>query len=53
MNRSNRIAETKALISFAFIASLFSHMQKKRPFRDETPLIFLKFEYKKKCNHPS
>ena len=28
MNRSNRVAETKALISFAVNASLFSHMQK-------------------------
>ena len=56
MNRSNRVAETKALISFAVIASLFSHMQKKtkkRPFHDGTSLIFLKFEYKKNCNHHS
>ena len=28
MNRSNRVAETKALISFAVTASLFSHKQK-------------------------
>ena len=28
MNRSNRVAETKALISFAVTASLFSNMQK-------------------------
>ena len=27
MNRSNRVAETKAQISFAVTASLFSHMQ--------------------------
>ena len=32
MNRSNRVAETKALISFAVIASLFSHMQKNALF---------------------
>ena len=32
MNRSNRVAETKALISFAVTASLFSHMQKKAFF---------------------
>ena len=37
MIRSNRVAETKALISFAVTASLFSHMQKKRPFHDGTP----------------
>ena len=52
MNRSNRVAETKALISFAVTASLFSHMQK-RLFHDGTPLIFLDFEYKKNCNHRS
>ena len=28
MNRSNRVAETKALISFPVTVSLFSHMQK-------------------------
>ena len=28
MNASNRVAETKALISFAVTASLLSHMQK-------------------------
>ena len=28
MNRSNPVAETKALISLAVTASLFSHMQK-------------------------
>ena len=28
MNRSNRVAETKALISFTVTASLFSHIQK-------------------------
>ena len=39
MNRSNLVAETKALISFTVTASLFSHMQKKRLFRDGTPLI--------------
>ena len=33
MIRSNRVAEAKALISFAVTASLFSHMQK-RPFYD-------------------
>ena len=54
MNPSNRVAETKALITFAVTASLFSHMQKKkRLFNDGTPLIFLKFEYKKNCNHHS
>ena len=36
MNRSNHVAETKALISFAVTASLFSHMQKKRLFHDGT-----------------
>ena len=53
MNLSNRVAETKALISLAFTASLFSHMQKISLFHDGTPLIFLKFEYKKNCNHQS
>ena len=33
--------------------ALFSHMQKKRLFHDGIPLIFLKFEYKKNCNHHS
>ena len=28
MNRSNRVAETKALISFGVTASLFLHVQK-------------------------
>ena len=32
MNRSNRVAETKALISFAVIASLFPYMQKNALF---------------------
>ena len=33
MNRSNLVAEAKALISFTVTASLFSHMQKKQtPF---------------------
>ena len=53
MNHSNRVVETKALIRFAVTASLFWHMQKKRLFQDGTPLIFLKFEYKKNCNHHS
>ena len=50
MNRSKLVVETKALISFAVTASLFSHMQKKHPFHDGTPLIF---EYNKNCNHHS
>ena len=46
MNSSNRVTETKALISFAVTVSLFWHMQKNLLFHDGTPLIFLKFEYK-------
>ena len=42
MNRSNRVAETKELISFGVTASLFSHMQKNRLFHDGTPLNFPK-----------
>ena len=45
MNRSNRVVETKALISFVVTASLFLHMQK-----NGNPIIFLKFENKKNCN---
>ena len=53
MNRSKRVAETKALISFAITASLVSHMQENRLFHDGTPQIFLKFDYKKNFNHHS
>ena len=53
MNGSDGVAETKALISFGVTASLHLRMQKNNLFHDGTPLIFLKFEYKKNCNHHS
>ena len=39
MNRSNHVAETKALISSAVTASLFSHMQKNAFFMTGLLLI--------------
>ena len=53
MNRSNLVAETKALISFVVAASLFSHMQKNAFFMRDSSNFLHKFEYKKNCNHHS
>ena len=39
MNSSNRVAETKALISFTVTASLFSHMQKNSLCTEKAKLL--------------